>query len=105
MISFAKLKTIQPHFEYVKRGIKTFELRFGDRNYFDGMILYLMEYHPYQGFTGEVCKVLVTHMIPSSYGEIYGLKPGYVCMSICLVSSFRVIMPSYWYESKAEEFE
>jgi len=75
-------------FNEVFLGHKTFEIRFDDRGYREGDLLVLRETH-YTGeemragapleYTGRDCARIVTHVLR---GPIYGLKEGWVIMSI-----------------------
>lgn len=80
-----ELKCNPPHFHDIVIGNKTFELRYNDRDYKVGEILFLHEYvvppeHGgyYGGYTGAKCYVLVKGILH----EFEGLKNGWVIMSI-----------------------
>jgi hypothetical protein len=72
------LKTVNPFFQDVKRGIKPFEIRFNDRNYQFGDILHLQEFVPPETYTGDEIKREVTYVLDD---EKY-CKPGFVVMGI-----------------------
>lgn len=72
------LKTIQPHYNELKEGRKTFELRRLDRDVLPGDLLLLQEYSKEYGYTGMAMGFVVTHMLEGSFG----LKDGYGCLSI-----------------------
>ncbi len=75
-----RLKTIQPHFDQVCTGEKTFELRKNDRRYCVGDWLLLVEYIPAKDeVTERAVLVQVTHIL---YGPVYGLAADYVILSI-----------------------
>lgn len=83
-----ELKTDSEQFFAVEDGVKTFELRFNDRDYQVGDILLLQETE-YTGeemkagkpleYTGRICEVGVSHVMR---GPAYGLPEGWVIMSI-----------------------
>jgi hypothetical protein len=71
------LKTVQPHFNEVYNGFKTFEIRKNDRDYELYDLLVLEEY-PYDDrrVFGKVISILYDYEYPK------GLKKGYVIMSL-----------------------
>jgi len=76
------LKTVQPYFDDVRRGVKTFEIRKNDRNYQIGDTLNLWEYLPVEEKkTGEVFTVEVVYFIDKfqdALGDnwcVLGIKP------------------------------
>lgn len=78
-----KLKIETQYFKQVISGEKTFEIRFNDRNYAVGDLLFLREYFLETGrFSGNVAFVSVT----SICDDIRFVKPGYVVMSIKVFS-------------------
>lgn len=83
-----KLKTDSWAFKYVVNGLKAFELRKNDRDYQAGDYLLLQETkHTAEEmangsplvYTGKEINVQVTHVL---HGPMYGLKEGWVIMSI-----------------------
>lgn len=72
------LKTAQEYFEEVRKGNKTFEVRFNDRNFRRGDILRLQEVFPDLTYTGRVIRAEVTYLLG---GEQF-CKAGYVIMGI-----------------------
>lgn len=75
------LKTIQPHFENLLNGIKTFELRKDDRPYATGNVLLLKEYDlQAKTYSGREIKMTVTHVLRNA--PEFGLLPGYCILSI-----------------------
>ena len=81
-----QLKCVNPYFEDIWTGIKTFELRFNDRNYKAGSWLYQREYFPAVDSQPErygdrwmLCKVLYL-LDRDSFPD--GLRAGYICMAI-----------------------
>lgn len=73
------LKTWPEPFAAVRSGRKPWELRFNDRGYQVGDLLWLKEWSPDTGYTGEAVGRLVTWMLP---GGQFGLPEGYVIMSL-----------------------
>lgn len=75
------LKTWPEHFQSIKRREKTFEIRKDDdRGYRAGDFLRLKEFDPVtETYSGDEITVLVPYLLA---GGIFGLQPGYVCMSI-----------------------
>lgn len=83
------LKTINPYFHEVWEGNKTFEVRFNDRDFKVGDIVYLVEYEPNKdkdiNFSLEnlnvdnrnYVKVEVTYILE----DFKGLSKDYVCFS------------------------
>lgn len=77
---FHELKTVNPHFNNLELGIKTFEIRKNDRNYQVNDTLILKEYDLEKNeYTGKKLKFKVTHII-NNFSE--GLKENYCIMSI-----------------------
>lgn len=77
-----QLKTWTYHFQAIKKGIKTFEIRKNDRDFRVGDTLILEEYFPDAGEYGcDSIAVNVTHILAhDDFPD--GIKPGYVVMSI-----------------------
>lgn len=83
-----ELKTDPEVFEAVAKGLKTYEIRFNDRDYQVGDTLVLLE-TAYTGqemkagqpleYTGRGCPFKVSHILT---GPIYGLQDGWVIMSL-----------------------
>lgn len=83
------LKTDPDQFYAVRRGLKTFEFRFDDRNFAVGDVLELQETRYSAGqmkaqrlpleYTGAIAVVGVSHVLR---GPAYGIPQGYVIMSI-----------------------
>jgi len=73
------LKTVQPYFDAVASGIKPFELRKFDRNFFEGDLLVLMEYSDTKGTSGRRVIKKISYML-----EGYkGLEDKYVILGLC----------------------
>lgn len=81
-------------YNLILTGLKTFDLRWNDRDYRTGDVLHLHEYDPErrhadperieQGeergcFTGRDCQLLITHVMQ---GGVFGLQGGYVALSL-----------------------
>lgn len=77
------LKTWPVHFQEIKNGTKTFELRKNDRNFAMNDFLFLEEYNPDTGkYTGNriICRVgTMVH-------GLFGLKDDYCAMSLLKVT-------------------
>jgi len=75
------LKTVQPFFDKIRMGLKTFEYRKDDRNYCEGDILELCEYdNKTNTFSGEHIDVIVTFTMRTQ--DFLPVPSGYVIMSI-----------------------
>jgi hypothetical protein len=84
-----RLKTDQEVFQSVVDGFKNYEIRYNDRNFNVGDELWLRETE-YTGeemkngkpleYTGRTMEVQVIHILR---GPIYGIKEGWVIMTIC----------------------
>ena len=72
-------KLTQPYFEYVRLGIKTFELRKNDCGYQNGDILVLQEY---DSESGEYGMNEITTQIRCVLSDYTGLQEGYVILGI-----------------------
>lgn len=74
-----RLKTVQPYFDDVLNGKKTFEVRKNDRGFAVGDSLVLEEYVPMgEGYTGQAIIREVTYVLDSPEY----CKPGYVVLGI-----------------------
>jgi len=79
-IQIHNLKTIQPYFDQVKSGEKTFEIRKDDRDYVEGDLLNLQEYDPKKNvYSGETVRKEITHILRDT--PEFGLMPGYCIIS------------------------
>lgn len=84
-----RLKTWPVHFSQILEGKKTCEVRKNDRNFRVGDELLLQEYAPENywdpgdpvesEYTGRILHRRITHILK---GEDYGIKNGYVVLSI-----------------------
>jgi ASC-1-like (ASCH) protein len=72
------LKIKPQYFKAVVDGSKKFEIRENDRDYQVGDCIFLNEFDG-QNYTGESLPVIITYMLK---GGEYGLKEGYVILSI-----------------------
>lgn len=70
-----------PHyFQPIFDGLKTFEVRYNDRDYKEGDILHLMEYNPDgKGYSTRNVYRYVTHILSDDFK---GVAKGWVVMSI-----------------------
>lgn len=73
------LKTIQPYYEQVAKGIKTFEVRKADRNFKVGDMLVLQEWSEESGYTGGEIKCQITYLLS---GGQFGIDKDYCVMGI-----------------------
>lgn len=78
------LKTIQPYFDMVKSGNKTFELRKDDRPYNEGDKVVLQEWDG-EKYTGQELNFLIGTIIRNA--KQFGLKDGYCSFSILPILS------------------
>ena len=75
------IKCVNPFFEDVLAGKKTFEVRKNDRRYKVGDLLLLHEYNPEREiYMKRRCLVEVTYMIKGS--SLYGIRIGYAILGI-----------------------
>lgn len=59
-----KLKTIQPFYEHVDSGAKTFEVRKNDRNFQAGDIMVLQEFdHQRSEYSGNEIKTIISYVL------------------------------------------
>lgn len=75
---FHELKTIEPYFSDVKKGLKTFELRKDDRYFQIYDYLLLVLYKDGQLSENDYVLVRITYKLP---GGIYGLDSEYCILS------------------------
>lgn len=74
------IKCVQPHYDDIASGVKTFEVRLNDRDYDLNDRLELFEYDAdTDQFSGKVTRVLVRHLLND---DIPGIETGYVVMGI-----------------------
>lgn len=72
------LKTVQPFFDEVKNGAKTFEVRRNDRDFRVGDSMVLQEYDSKtNAYSGEEIHCAITYVL----NEFYGLQEGYSVLS------------------------
>lgn len=73
-----ELKCLPEYFQAIEDGLKTFEIRFNDRNFQRSDVLILKEFDAFKGYSGRehISKVLYV-LDKSPY-----VPKGYVCMSI-----------------------
>lgn len=77
-----ELKILRPYFLAIYTGRKHFELRKNDRGYEVGHVLKLHEWDNEKGYSGHTINAEITYII----SEGFGLQPGFVCMSIRVIS-------------------
>ena len=72
------LKTIQPYFEEVHRGTKTFEFRKNDRNFKGGDEIYLQEYDAEnKTYSGRQVRGIIRYLLQ----DFPGISEGYCIFS------------------------
>lgn len=86
-IKTRELKTLPEYFEAVVTGRKKFEVRKNDRNFQVDEILFLREWDALRGYSGRNQYAKVDYILNDKCG--FGLKKGYVVMSITLVYVVR----------------
>ena len=79
------LKLLSEYYSAVVSGAKKFEIRYNDRDYKVGDILFLREFDGLQ-YTGRKTCVKVTYVL---HGGVYGLAKEYVILSIRLIGYER----------------
>ena len=73
------LKTIQPYYDAVVKGYKTFEYRLNDRKFEVGDVLHLKEYNSItKRLTGDESFYLVKYIVQ----EVFSLPTNYCIMGI-----------------------
>ena len=79
-----ELKTVNPYFDKVWEGLKTFEVRENDRDFKVGDTLILKEWdYKNELYTRREIRAEVTYIL-SDFQEV--IRPGYVVMSIFVIS-------------------
>ena len=74
-----ELKTVKPYFEAIKRGFKTFEVRYNDRFFREGDSLILRHWcEEDKEYFDEWIECRVEYILR----DFEGLKPNYVVMAI-----------------------
>lgn len=71
-----ELKITPEYFQDIQYRVKTFEIRYNDRNYQIGDVLLLREFNKHSGYTGQSVSVTVTYITD------FQQKDGYVVMGI-----------------------
>ena len=70
-----RIKTLTRYFERAIKGQKTFELRYNDRDYQVGDVVYLCEWdHENQAYTGSELGCEIIYVL---HGPLYGLSEGW----------------------------
>jgi ASC-1-like (ASCH) protein len=75
-----RVKTLQPYFNDVKVGHKTFELRMNDRDYQVGDVLLLEEWSKEHNYTGRVILKIVSYVLKNC--PEFGLMDGYCILGL-----------------------
>lgn len=75
MVVIHRLKTINPYFELLWSGQKSFELRKNDRDFKVGDVIVLEEYDLKNGYTGRVVHKTISYILERC--PQYGLQNGY----------------------------
>ena len=79
-----ELKCWPEHFQAIKRGDKTLEIRRNDRDFKVDHVLHLHEWDPViEGYTGDELYRVVTHVLP---GGQFGLAEGFAALSIAAMT-------------------
>ncbi len=73
------LKCLSAYYVLIEQGVKTFEIRFNDRDFNEGDYLMLHEIDEKKRLTGACMYVKVLYIL----FEFEGFQEGFVCMSIC----------------------
>jgi len=71
------LKTVDPYFELMKKGLKDFEIRFDNQDFLVDDILNFQEYK-YKDFTGQYVQKRVKYILR----RFKGLQTGYVVLGL-----------------------
>lgn len=74
-----ELKCRPECFEPIVRGVKKFDLRFGDRDFRAGDSVYLREWDPDRGYTGRGAGKTISYVLR---GPVFGLRVGWVILSL-----------------------
>jgi ASC-1-like (ASCH) protein len=83
------LKTVNPYFEAVWQGLKTFEVRENDRDYKVGDLLCLKEWdHKGERYTGRETTVEITYIL-DDFREV--IRSGYVVIGFKIKSKFPLL--------------
>lgn len=77
MSKIHELKTLPEYYDAVAKGVKTYELRFDDRDYAVGDLLLLREWENGQ-YSGRRLMVKITHILKG----FEGLKDGWAILSV-----------------------
>ncbi len=86
------------HFQALKRGDKTGEIRKDDRDYQVGHVFRPQEWNPEtQEYTGDSLDMEITHVLRGAEAERFGLQPGY-----CMLSVRRRVVAPYEATNKDE---
>lgn len=86
-----ELKTINPYFDMVWHGLKTFEVRLNDRNFKEGDKLWLKEFSKDDCCKGRSILVEVTFIL---FGGDYGIDPKYCVMAFRVIEKIEPAAPN-----------
>jgi len=75
-----ELKTIDPYFDAVRMGAKTFEIRKDDRGFQPGDLLVLRHWVPERGYTGQHVEKVASYVMRDA--ERFGLAAGFVVLGL-----------------------
>jgi len=78
-----ELKVWPVFYDALATGIKTFEVRYNDRNFNPGHTLRLREYSPTGGaYSGRECQRIITYVLSGDECPGFGVEPGYVVLGL-----------------------
>ncbi len=72
------LKTVNPYFDEVWEGNKTFEVRYNDRVFKEGDTIVLREYSRSDGYSGREIEAKIGYVLE----QFIGLADGFVAFSL-----------------------
>lgn len=81
-----ELKIVDPYFDQIRSGKKTFEARQNDRNFKNGDILHLRLINEKGEYVFCTYNELIVKVTSILYGPKFGIQEGYCVMSIKLLS-------------------
>jgi hypothetical protein len=89
MTKMIEVKTINPYFSDMWNGDKPFEIRFNDRGYQKGDVLFSREYDPEnKTYSGREILSRIRYVIPE--GQFVGLAHGYCAMTVTVLQQRTV---------------
>lgn len=94
-----ELKTLQPYYSEVEKGLKNFELRFNDRDFRVGDVLVLRPWDPRKEKFGSGILIREVSYVMKDFK---GLQDGYVILGLDTPKSLKAfegnLCPSVWQE-------